>query len=96
MYTSTTTDESLWLGVKCVFIANRGECALRIIRTCNKLKIKSVVTHTPQDDLGVHVSAATSSDTTSATQVSSYLEIDELVAAAISAKADSVHPGKLH
>jgi len=93
MYTSTTTDESLWLGVKCVFIANRGECALRIIRTCNKLKIKSVVTHTPQDDLGVHVSAATSSDTTSATQVSSYLEIDELVAAAISAKADSVHPG---
>jgi len=71
-----------------VLVANRGEIALRIFRTCRRLGIRTIAIHTDLDATAPHVRAADE-----ARRVSSYLDIDEVVAAARAAGADAVHPG---
>lgn len=80
--------QNSWLGVRCMLIANRGECALRIIRTCKKLGIKTVAIITEQDYSSPHANAADNHFT-----VSSYTNIDDIVRAGRKGGVDSVHPG---
>jgi acetyl-CoA/propionyl-CoA carboxylase biotin carboxyl carrier protein len=71
-----------------VLIANRGEIALRVIRTCERLGIATVAVHTDVDATALHVRAAGE-----AVRVESYLDIDAVVAAAVDSGAQAVHPG---
>jgi acetyl-CoA carboxylase biotin carboxylase subunit len=77
-----------------VLIANRGEIALRVMRSCRELGILSVAVYSDVDrtsmhvryaDQAIHIGPATSSE--------SYLNIDKIIAAAKRVKADAIHPG---
>jgi acetyl-CoA/propionyl-CoA carboxylase biotin carboxyl carrier protein len=71
-----------------VLIANRGEIALRVIRTCRRLGIRTVAVATELDADALHVRAADE-----VVRVPTYLDADAVVAAALSAGAQAVHPG---
>jgi 3-methylcrotonyl-CoA carboxylase alpha subunit/acetyl-CoA/propionyl-CoA carboxylase biotin carboxyl carrier protein len=71
-----------------VLIANRGEIALRVMRTCERLGISTVAIHTDLDATAPHVRAADEG-----VRVESYLDIDAVVAAAKETGAQAVHPG---
>jgi acetyl-CoA/propionyl-CoA carboxylase biotin carboxyl carrier protein len=71
-----------------LLIANRGEIALRVMRTAHRLGWRTVAIHTDLDALAPHVRAADR-----AVRVSSYLDVDEVVAAARESGAGFVHPG---
>lgn len=77
-----------------VLIANRGEIALRIIRTLKEMDIKSVAIYSEADKYSAHVKAADEAICIGAGPSSqSYLNIDAVVAAAKITNADAVHPG---
>ncbi len=71
-----------------VLIANRGEIALRVIRTAHRLGLRTVAIHTDLDEAAPHVRAADD-----AVRVGSYLDIDEVVQAARESGAGAIHPG---
>ena len=71
-----------------VLIANRGEIAVRVIRTCRRLGIETVLTVADADADSVPARLA---DTTIA--IGSYLDVDEVVGAAAAAGAAAIHPG---
>jgi 3-methylcrotonyl-CoA carboxylase alpha subunit/acetyl-CoA/propionyl-CoA carboxylase biotin carboxyl carrier protein len=74
--------------IRKVLVANRGEIALRVFRTCARLGIRTVAIYTDVDVDAPHVTAADE-----ALRVSSYLDIDAVVGAAVAAGVDAVHPG---
>jgi 3-methylcrotonyl-CoA carboxylase alpha subunit/acetyl-CoA/propionyl-CoA carboxylase biotin carboxyl carrier protein len=74
--------------IRTVLVANRGEIALRVFRTCARLEVRTVAIYTDVDAAAPHVRAADE-----AVRVSSYLDIDAVVAAAVAARADAIHPG---
>ncbi|WP_239021704.1 acetyl/propionyl/methylcrotonyl-CoA carboxylase subunit alpha [Nocardioides jishulii] len=74
--------------IKTLLVANRGEIALRVFETCEKLRIRRVAIHTAADADAPHVR-----DADHAVEVPSYLDVDAVVAAAVEAGADAVHPG---
>ena len=71
-----------------VLIANRGEIAVRVIRTCRRLGIETVLAVSGTDADAVPARLA---DKTIA--IGSYLDVDAVVAAAVAARADAIHPG---
>ena len=80
--------------IRRVLIANRGEIARRIIRTCNWLDIETVAVHSDADAAALHVREATTAVHLSGTaSADTYLRMDKLVAAARATGADAVHPG---
>src|SRR3954463_15323292 len=74
--------------IRTLLVANRGEIALRVFRTCARLGIRTVAVFTDLDVDAPHVAAADE-----AVRVESYLDIEAVVAAALAAGADAVHPG---
>ncbi len=77
-----------------VLIANRGEIACRVIRTCKKLGIKSVAVYSDADEKALHVKMADESVHIGASQASeSYLKIDTIIKAAKKTNAEAIHPG---
>ncbi|MBR5609060.1 MAG: acetyl-CoA carboxylase biotin carboxylase subunit [Elusimicrobiaceae bacterium] len=77
-----------------VLIANRGEIALRVIRTLKEMGIKSVAIYSEADRNSLHVRMADESVCIGAAPSSlSYLNIDAVVTAAKITGADAVHPG---
>ena len=80
--------------LKKVVIANRGEIALRILRACKELDIKTVAVHSTADRNLKHVLLA---DETicigKASALDSYLNIPRLITAAEVTDADAIHPG---
>ncbi|MEB3226055.1 MAG: acetyl-CoA carboxylase biotin carboxylase subunit [Synechococcus sp.] len=77
-----------------ILIANRGEVALRIIHTCQELGIATVAVHSTADRQALHVQLADESICIGPPQSSkSYLNIPNIIAAALSSNADAIHPG---
>ena len=78
----------------CVLVANRGEIAWRIIRTCQRLGVGTVAVYSDADRSAPYMSAADRAVRIGpAPAADSYLNIPALLAAATSTGADSVHPG---
>ena len=77
-----------------ILIANRGEIALRIIRACKEMGIKTVAVHSVADSEALHVSLADESICIGPTASSaSYLNMKAIISAAEIADADAIHPG---
>ncbi|MGF1532701.1 MAG: acetyl-CoA carboxylase biotin carboxylase subunit [Bernardetiaceae bacterium] len=79
---------------KKILIANRGEIALRIIRTCKEMGIKTVSVYSKADEESLHVRFADEAVCIGAPPSSqSYLQIPRIIAAAEITNADAIHPG---
>ncbi len=77
-----------------ILIANRGEIALRIIRACKELGIKTVAVHSDVDSEALHVKLADESICIGpAPSAKSYLNMKQIISAAEVTDADAIHPG---
>lgn len=80
--------------IKKILIANRGEIALRIIRTCKEMGIKTVAVYSDVDKDSLHVTFADEAVCIGpAASKESYLNIPRIISAAEITNADAVHPG---
>ena len=79
---------------KKILIANRGEIALRVLRACRELDIKTVAIHSEADESAMHVKMADESVCVGpASAQLSYLNIPAIVTAATLTNVDAIHPG---
>lgn len=79
---------------KKILIANRGEIALRIIRTCKEMGIKTVAVYSTADRESLHVRFADEAVCIGpASSKESYLDVTKLMAAVEITNADAIHPG---
>ena len=77
-----------------ILIANRGEIALRVIRTCKELGIKTVAVYSEADEDSLHVTFADEAVCIGPPpSIDSYLKIPGLISAAQITGADAIHPG---
>jgi len=77
-----------------VLIANRGEIALRIIRACKELKVKTVAVYSDVDRESLHVAMADEAVCIGpASSRESYLNVRSIISAAEIADVDAIHPG---
>ena len=77
-----------------ILIANRGEIAVRIIRACKELGIKTVAVHSDADSESLHVKLADESICIGpALSSKSYLNMKAIISAAEVTDADAIHPG---
>ena len=79
---------------KKILIANRGEIALRVIRTCKEMDIKTVAVYSTADRESLHVRFADEAVCIGdAPSKDSYLNIPRIISAAEITNADAIHPG---
>lgn len=79
---------------KKILIANRGEIALRVLRTCKELGIDAVSVHSTADEESLHVKLADESVCIGPPRsTDSYLNIPQVLSAAEITQADAIHPG---
>jgi len=79
---------------KKILIANRGEIALRVIRACREMGIRSVAVHSTADNDSLHVKLADEDVCIGpASSKKSYLDMKQILAAAEVTNADAIHPG---
>lgn len=80
--------------IKRVLIANRGEIACRVIRTCKRLGLAAIAVYSDEDAKALHVELADEAYRIgSASPCESYLNVGAVLEAAKKAKADAIHPG---
>ena len=79
---------------KRILIANRGEIAVRIIRACRELGIRTVAVYSQADRNAVHVGLADEAVCIGKAEASdSYLNMERIISAAIAVGAEAIHPG---
>ena len=77
-----------------ILIANRGEIALRVIRACREMGIRSVIAHSEADRDSLPVRMADEHICIGpAASGKSYLNIPNIISAALISEADAIHPG---
>jgi acetyl-CoA carboxylase biotin carboxylase subunit len=77
-----------------VLVANRGEIAVRIIRACKELNVRTVAVYSEADANSMHVQIADEAIKIGTAPASdSYLRIDRIISAAEIADVDAIHPG---
>lgn len=80
--------------IKSILIANRGEIALRIIRTCKEMNIKAVAVYSTADKDALHVQLADQAICIGSNKaIDSYLNMNQIIQAACNAGCDAIHPG---
>ena len=79
--------------MKKILIANRGEIAIRIARSCQDLGIKTVGIFSQDDSKSLHLSKVDEAYEVEGKGASAYLNIKEIISIAKEAKVDAVHPG---
>jgi len=79
--------------IKKILVANRGEIAVRIIRACSEMGIKSVAVYTDADRRALHVKKADESYHIGTEPVAGYLNAFTLVNIAVMSGCDALHPG---
>jgi len=80
--------------IKKLLIANRGEIAVRVMKTAKKMGIKTVAVYSEADRFALHVKVADEAVCIGPSPVSSsYLVIDSIIQAALKSGADAIHPG---
>jgi 3-methylcrotonyl-CoA carboxylase alpha subunit len=80
--------------LKSVLIANRGEIARRVIRTCKRLGVRTVAVYSDADAKALHVREADEAVHIGASPAKeSYLRGDRIIAAAKQTRAEAIHPG---
>ena len=79
---------------KKILLANRGEIALRVIRTCKEMGIATVAVYSTADEESIHVTFADEAVCIGPpSSQDSYLKISNIIAAAEITNADAIHPG---
>ncbi|WP_175615558.1 acetyl-CoA carboxylase biotin carboxylase subunit [Piscibacillus halophilus] len=77
-----------------VLIANRGEIAKRIIKTCKRLNIRTIAVYSEADEASPHVKEADEAYLIGPARVNeSYLNVDRIIEVAKEANAEAIHPG---
>ncbi|WP_017728717.1 biotin carboxylase N-terminal domain-containing protein, partial [Halalkalibacterium ligniniphilum] len=77
-----------------ILIANRGEIAARIIRTCKRLKIATVAVYSEADLDSLHVTLADEAYVVGKNRVlESYLNVEKIIEVAKQAEVEAIHPG---
>jgi acetyl-CoA carboxylase biotin carboxylase subunit len=80
--------------IRKILIANRGEIAIRVMRSCYEMGIRSVAVFSEADRTSRHVLYANEAECIGgAASSESYLDIEKIIAAAKKHKADAIHPG---
>ncbi len=80
--------------IKKVLVANRGEIAIRIMRSCREMGIETVAVFSDADRTAMHVRYANEAyNIGPAPSTESYLNMDRIIATAIKSGADAIHPG---
>ena len=80
--------------LKSVLIANRGEIARRVIRTCKRLRVRTVAVYSDADEKALHVREADEAVHIGPSPAKeSYLRGDKIIAAAKQTQAEAIHPG---
>jgi pyruvate carboxylase subunit A len=76
-----------------ILIANRGEIAVRIIRACAEMGIRSVAVHSEADRYSLHVKKADEAHSLGVDPLAGYLNIHRIVNLAVATGCDAIHPG---
>ncbi|MGI0025230.1 MAG: biotin carboxylase N-terminal domain-containing protein, partial [Nitrososphaera sp.] len=80
--------------ISSILIANRGEIALRVVRACKELGLRSIAIYSDEDVRAVHVKRADEAyHIGPAAPAQSYLDMARIVETAAAAGADAIHPG---
>ncbi|GAB6078180.1 acetyl-CoA carboxylase biotin carboxylase subunit [Hydrogenobaculum acidophilum] len=79
--------------IKKVLIANRGEVAVRIIRACKELDIKTVAIYSEADINSLHIKKADEAYLIPMDPIKAYLDYNKIINIAKQSKADAIHPG---
>lgn len=80
--------------IRSLLIANRGEIAVRIIRTCREMGIRTVTVHSSADAGSLHTRLADQSVCIGPHDSSeSYLNVRNIISAACATRCDAIHPG---
>ena len=79
--------------IKKILVANRGEIAVRIVRACSEMGIKSVAIYSDADRHALHVKKADEAYNIGSDPVIGYLNAHNIVNLAVASGCDALHPG---